>query len=599
MTIRRTLLFSFLTVSLLPTAMLTFLAFAQARTALEKEIARNLRAQASTAMAQIDWMLFERMENVRIWTQLEVLQEVRIGDLDKRVSRVLADLKIGHEVYNQIFCTSREGKIVAASEQFLLGQQVSPQPTWLSVSFAGTSVTLEPLTLPSLLQETKLVFRAPIQDAFRPGEILGTLYAVFDWKYIFHILDDTEQNAPTDGGGRRAILLDREGRIIALSSLLRRPELLLSSALSSWLPSRSTYTDVRTATGTPLDLPEVLVGTAQSHGYQHFPGFSWSTLVIQPTPQAFSPIQRMGVSFLLLLAFTGVIATCASLLIASQLARPILTLTDFTRRFARGQTLSSPPATGPREVRELTTSFFQMIQDLERSREDLIRAAKFTVVGEMAAIMAHEVRTPLGILRTSAQMLQREPHLSAEGQEMAGFVVSETDRLNRLISTLLDLARPRPPVFREEDVHHIIRRATELLSQRAARLRIRIEERFQEGSALILCDGEQLLQVFLNLLLNALQILPTAGIITIRTELGQKDIAIEVADNGPGILPQHRERVFDPFFTTRADGVGLGLTIVQQIVHTHEGTITVHDNPGGGACFRLWLPRSRSSTNND
>src|SRR5262252_2609655 len=102
MTIRRTLLFSFLVVSLLPTAVLTFLAFVQARTALEKEIARNLLAQASTAMAQIDWMLFERMENVRIWTQLEVLQEIRIGDIDKRVSRVLADLKIGHEVYDQI-----------------------------------------------------------------------------------------------------------------------------------------------------------------------------------------------------------------------------------------------------------------------------------------------------------------------------------------------------------------------------------------------------------------------------------------------------------------------------------------------------------------
>jgi signal transduction histidine kinase len=288
-------------------------------------------------------------------------------------------------------------------------------------------------------------------------------------------------------------------------------------------------------------------------------------------------------------------AISASLFIAAQLARPILTLTDFTRRFARGQALLPPLPGGPGEVGELTTSFFQMIQDLERSREDLIRAAKLAVVGEMAAAMAHEVRTPLGILRTSAQMLQREPQLSTEGQEMAGFVVSETDRLNRLISTLLDLARPRPPVFHEEDVHRIIRRATELLSQRAARQRIRIEEQFQTESAIILCDGEQLLQVFLNLFLNALQILLPNGTITVRTELVQEHLKIEVADNGPGIALQHRERIFDPFFTTRADGVGLGLTIVQQIVHTHRGEISVHDNPGGGACFHLRFPRSRST----
>src|SRR4026208_1856556 len=109
MTIRSTLLFSFFAVSLVPTALLTFLAFAQARDALQTEIADHLRAQASTAMEHIDWMLFERMENVRIWRQLEVLQDIRLRDVDKRVSRVLADLKAGNDVYEMIFCTTPEG----------------------------------------------------------------------------------------------------------------------------------------------------------------------------------------------------------------------------------------------------------------------------------------------------------------------------------------------------------------------------------------------------------------------------------------------------------------------------------------------------------
>ena len=104
---------------------------------------------------------------------------------------------------------------------------------------------------------------------------------------------------------------------------------------------------------------------------------------------------------------------------------------------------------------ELTLSFLRLILDLEKSRENLVRAAKLAVVGEMAAIMAHEVRTPLGVMRTSTQMLQREPVLSETGREMLDYMLSETDRLNRLITSLLDCARPRPPQFKPHHLHDI------------------------------------------------------------------------------------------------------------------------------------------------
>jgi signal transduction histidine kinase len=233
-----------------------------------------------------------------------------------------------------------------------------------------------------------------------------------------------------------------------------------------------------------------------------------------------------------------------------------------------------------------------MVQDLERSREDLVRATKLAVVGEMAATMAHEVRTPLGILRSSAQMLLREPQLSPEGHEMAGFVISETDRLNRLVSTLLECARPQSPAFQDEDVHAIIERAVDLLEQRAARRQIRLVTELQAQPSTLVCDGEQLVQVFLNLLLNALQILPAGGEIAVRTAVDRGRFIIEVADNGPGISPEHRRRVFDPFFTTRDGGIGLGLTVVQQIVRIHGGDVTVSDSAQGGACFRCVLPRT-------
>jgi signal transduction histidine kinase len=346
--------------------------------------------------------------------------------------------------------------------------------------------------------------------------------------------------------------------------------------------------------GQPLGTPEVLVGYARSRGYQSFRGFDWTTLVIQPTPQAFLPIRRMGLSFLLLLTLTGVIAVGVSLVISGKISHPILRLADFTRHFARQGTAAKPPPARIGEIGELTQAFGKMMEDLEHAREDVVRAAKLAVVGEMAATMAHEVRTPLGILRSSAQMLQREPQLSPEGQEMAGFVLSETDRLSRLVSALLDCARPRPLVSQTQDIHTIILRAIDLLSQRAVRRGIHIVQELRAEPAMLACDGEQMVQVFLNLLLNPLQILPSGGEIVIRTVVEEDWLVIEVADNGPGIPPENRARVFDPFFTTREKGIGLGLTVVQQIVHTHGGEISVSESSTRGACFRLRFLQDRS-----
>src|SRR5207247_9550778 len=146
MTIWRTLLLSFLAVSLLPTTGITLLTFDQTRKALEAEIARNLLAEAAAVMERIDWMLFERLENVRTWTQLEVMQELRIGDIDKRVSHALADLKAGYGVYAQLCCTAADGQVVAASDTHTLGEQVSAQSSWLADALPDGTVLLDSLS---------------------------------------------------------------------------------------------------------------------------------------------------------------------------------------------------------------------------------------------------------------------------------------------------------------------------------------------------------------------------------------------------------------------------------------------------------------------
>src|SRR3989441_3165938 len=148
---------------------------------------------------------------------------------------------------------------------------------------------------------------------------------------------------------------------------------------------------------------------------------------------------------------------------------------------------------------------------------------------------------------------------------MAASAASQRARLTRLISTLLESARPRPPEFQLQDLHPIIRRAVELLAQRAARRRIRIVTELQAEPSTLSCDSEQLVQVFLNLLLNALQILQEGGEIVVHTAADADRLTIVVADNGPGIPPDIRGRGVDPFFTPRAGGVGRGVTVGPQL----------------------------------
>jgi signal transduction histidine kinase len=197
------------------------------------------------------------------------------------------------------------------------------------------------------------------------------------------------------------------------------------------------------------------------------------------------------------------------------------------------------------------------------------------------------VRTPLGILRSSAQMLERQPDLGERERELTGFIISETDRLNRLVSMLLECASPRAPDFKPHGIHAIAGHVLDLLASRAEGRGVQLQRELTAQHSILVCDREQLIQVFLNLVINALHFVPAGGRIVIATRNEQGSIVVSVSDDGPGLPAELRQRVFDPFFTRREGGIGLGLTIVQQIVQVHNGEIRMTESPWGGACFTI------------
>jgi two-component system sensor histidine kinase HydH len=314
--------------------------------------------------------------------------------------------------------------------------------------------------------------------------------------------------------------------------------------------------------------------------------------MVEPTGVSFAPVWRLAWAILGVLMLTLAVAGWFALRLSTRIARPIGELTAYARTLNLARAPSPPNVeTVLAEVGDLSRSFGEMLKALERSREHLIRAGKLAVVGEMAAIMAHEVRTPLGILKSSAQLLERRDDLSPQDRELTAFISSESERLNRLVTTLLECATPRPPEFRPHDLHAILSHVVSLVATKAEKRAIEIQ--LEEGAAdpILTCDREQIIQVFLNLLINSVQHVPEGGQVRLATEDVQSALLVQLEDDGPGISETERERVFDPFFTGRDGGVGLGLTIVRQIVEAHGGEISVSRGRLGGACFNIRLPR--------
>src|SRR3569623_1208609 len=350
--------------------------------------------------------------------------------------------------------------------------------------------------------------------------------------------------------------------------------------------------------GAPLGYDNLLVSGARSTGYQHFPGFGWRLLIVEPTASAFAPIWQLLGAMLVVLLFTLAVALWIASRLADRITRPIIALTDSTRRYRRGErAVPFTSSAGMIEVGELSQAFGEMIGALERSREQIVRAGKLAVVGEMAAIMVHEVRTPLGILRSSAQLLGRQAQLDDKGRELIGFIVSETDRLNRLVTLLLETASPRAPDFLPHDLNEIIDHVLALLAAKAENKGVQLQRELTPQGTTLVCDREQIIQVFLNLVINALHFVPAGGRIKISTCAEDGMLVASVADDGPGIPAELRARIFDPFFTRREGGIGLGLTIVQQIVQAHHAEIDAAESEWGGASFRVRFDTRRGDAN--
>ncbi len=229
-------------------------------------------------------------------------------------------------------------------------------------------------------------------------------------------------------------------------------------------------------------------------------------------------------------------------------------------------------------------------REITRLRRQVAEAAHLAAVGRLAGSVAHEVRNPLSALRGLVQFLAKGAEPGSRQSEMAGLAVSEVDRLERVVSGLLEYTRPRPPRLLPLDLAESIQGTLSLVGDDPRAQGVEIGLDLPPKLPLVKADPDQVRQVLLNLMINALEALNGRGRLDIAVRVDKRSIWVEVADDGPGLPPGQAEQVFDPFFSTRERGSGLGLAIAKRIVEAHGGRIQAANREGGGALFSFSLP---------
>lgn len=224
------------------------------------------------------------------------------------------------------------------------------------------------------------------------------------------------------------------------------------------------------------------------------------------------------------------------------------------------------------------------------------RSERLAALGQLTAGLAHELRNPLGTMKASAEiLLQRIPPEEEIQREMAGYIASEVDRTNSLITRFLDFARPVQLRTAQVDMNALLDHAVEHLSRQTPGAPPPLHKNYDPALPLIGGDAELLERVFINLLQNAMQASPEGATVTIKTRHAAGVVEVAVLDRGTGIRAEDREQIFNPFFTTKPGGVGLGLAICAKIVDEHGGAIRVESELGRGSTFLVTLPAGKEA----
>lgn len=578
-----TLLFLF--AAIVPYLIAGIFFFNSSKKALYGEIVKGLKRETSLIRDALDARLYLLRGNVMAWADLDVMNDIITDDLDKRITNELENLKKDYNLAGDVHAINAKGEVIASSRPRVIGKKMEAK--WLGYLFSGNSVALDKHE--SFLGSGQVITLAvPVTLHFNEKSPVGALIL----EYTVESLLETSA-----ASGMTAIaIMSKSGKIVAST---REKDIFLQGDL-----------DLTTGTeGQILSSEESIFALAKSRGRFGFEGFGWTVAAAVSIDEALSPVRKVELTSLVL-ALAGVsVILVLVVLFARRSVKPLRELSQTAKRIAETKDFSSAvSAPSKDEVGRLAEAFNGMvtevknhIEHISRMEEEMRWADRLAALGELSAGMAHEIKNPLGVIKSSAEILERRLEKGEQEGLLASAISEEATRLSALLESFLQFARPRPPKNNLCQINSVIGKTLLLLDSEISRAHIDLKKSFHDDVPPLYTDENQIHQVLVNLIINAVQAMPEGGSLKIETRLSSfpgnsgpegEAVLINVADTGPGISPEIRDQIFNPFYTTREKGTGLGLSITFRIINSLDGELKLETSPEG-TTFKIYLPVNR------
>jgi signal transduction histidine kinase len=580
----------FCIVGLLPVIILSVASFWSARDAMQRVVADNLALSARETVDNLERFFEATKTDLATWSQLRVMQDALIDDQEGEIATDLKQLISRYPQFAELAVLNAAGRVVASTRSGDLGRDWSPGDLFARPrrgdGFQGT------VAASADDGRMTLTFAQPIRAAYDQATVIGILVGAVDWVKVQQSLADVSLNGARQDADHVLLLVSRgDGGVLYQT---RQSAPLPERPAAAPAPAGGTSDGLSL---TSIGGREFLIESAASAPRGEFADPAWVLEAAVATDVAFAGIDDMRTRMIAIGIATCLCALALGWLAARYLVRPITALTSVMRQSASGNI--QPELHGlarQDEIGELVRGFRDMTGKLRDSREQLSRHERLATLGEVAATVSHELRNPLAAILTSLEVVRMltegsEPRLGRTLER----IERNIGRCQRIIGDLFEFTKAKELTRERTGIDDWL---AEILARHAlpAGVVCRRDLRYG-GDAMI--DRERLRQAVVNLVDNAAQALadpawrPPQGherSITIRTETAGPFVRIAVIDTGPGIEPATRAKIFEPLFTTKGFGVGLGLPTARQLVEQHGGTLQVESEPGHGATFVILLP---------
>jgi len=337
-------------------------------------------------------------------------------------------------------------------------------------------------------------------------------------------------------------------------------------------------------------------GSGVVGAYAWAESLNWGVIMQQSKEEAYSSITRMKVNavFWIVLSILG--SVFIAFYLAKSLSRPILDLIAGAERLGEGDFSYEVKVNTHDEISTLADTFNFMVKKLKEFQEQLVLREKLAAIGQMASVVGHEIRNPLGVINNAIYYIKTKLEMSSGSeldskiQKHIGIIEKEILASNKIVNDLLGFSRTRPPMAQSLDLNKIVEDSLSAVSIPET-VKVEIDLSLELPPTLV--NPDEIRQAFVNLINNAWQAMPDGGTLKIRTYIEEEMAQVEITDTGCGISPENMKKLFTPFFSTKAKGTGLGLAAVQRILERHKGKIKVRSRVGQGTTFIISLPLAK------